>query len=50
MANPLSTYIFDSITAHKQEMIHKISKLHVMIAARHIDIETFDKRKYLFMG
>lgn len=50
MANPLSTYIFDSITVHKQEMIHKISKLHVMIAARHIDIETFDKRKISIHG
>ena len=48
--NPLSSYIYDSITAFQNEMIHKISKWHVMIAESNIQSETFDKRKISITG
>lgn len=48
--NPLSSYIYDSITAFQNEMIHKISKWHVMIAESNIQAETFDKRKISITG
>ncbi len=50
MANPIATYIYDSICAFQHEMIHKIAKFHAMVAESNIHLETFDKRKISIVG